>query len=134
MNKYIKKVKQMFRIFPPRQEGQSGEEYARQKLITGVKYGVFLLTAFALLRGILVTAGANITVSSSVDGRELPIYCVETPEKKIALSFDAAWGNEDTGKILEILQKQDVHVTFFMTGGWVESYPDDVKAILAAGD
>ncbi len=133
MNKYIKKVKQMFSIFPPRQEGQSGEEYARQKLITGVKYGVFLLTAFALLRGILVTAGANITVSSSVDGRELPIYCVDTPEKKIALSFDAAWGNEDTGKILEILQKQDVHVTFFMTGGWVESYPDDVKAILAAG-
>ena len=44
------------------------------------------------------------------------------------------WGNEDTSKILEILKKHDVHVTFFMTGGWVESYPDDVKAILAAGD
>ena len=43
------------------------------------------------------------------------------------------WGNEDTAKILEILAKQDVKVTFFMTGGWVESYPDDVKAILAAG-
>ena len=26
-----------------------------------------------------------------------------------------------------------MHVTFFMTGGWVESYPDDVKAIKAAG-
>ena len=133
MNKYIKKVKQMIRIFPPRQEGQSGEEYARMKLMTGIKYGVFLLTAFALLRGMLVTAGANIMVSSSVDGRELPIYCVDTPEKKIALSFDAAWGNEDTAKILEILQKQDVHVTFFMTGGWVESYPEDVRAILADG-
>ena len=24
-------------------------------------------------------------------------------------------------------------MTFFMTGGWVESYPDDVKAILADG-
>lgn len=34
-----------------------------------------------------------ITVSNSVNGRELPIYCVETPEKKVALSFDAAWGN-----------------------------------------
>lgn len=74
-----------------------------------------------------------ITVSNSVNGRELPIYCVETPEKKVALSFDAAWGNEDTSKILEILKKHNVHVTFFMTGGWVESYPDDVKAILAAG-
>ena len=51
----------------------------------------------------------------------------------MALSFDAAWGNEDTAKILEILKKHDVHVTFFMTGGWVESYPDDVKAIYEAG-
>ena len=51
----------------------------------------------------------------------------------MALSFDAAWGNEDTARILEILKKNDVHVTFFMTGGWVESYPDDVKAIYEAG-
>lgn len=43
------------------------------------------------------------------------------------------WGNEDTGRILDILKKHNVKVTFFMTGGWVESYPDDVKAILAAG-
>ena len=54
-------------------------------------------------------------------------------EKKIALSFDAAWGNEDTAKILEILKKNNVRVTFFMTGGWIEKYPDDVKAIAAAG-
>jgi polysaccharide deacetylase family sporulation protein PdaB len=45
----------------------------------------------------------------------------------------AAWGNEDTAAILSILEKQNVKVTFFATGGWVESYPDDVKAILAAG-
>lgn len=133
MKKYIEKVKEMIRIFPPREEGQSGEEYAKQRVTLGIKYGVFALAAFALLRGVLVTAAGSITVSNSVDGRELPIYCVETPEKKIALSFDAAWGNEDTAKILEILKKHDVHVTFFMTGGWVESYPDDVKAILAAG-
>lgn len=49
----------------------------------------------------------------------------------MALSFDAAWGNEDTQKILEILAKHNVHATFFMTGGWVDSYPEDVKAILA---
>lgn len=74
-----------------------------------------------------------IIVSNNVDGRALPIYCVDTPEKKVALSFDAAWGNEDTATILQILEDHDVNVTFFMTGGWVESYPDDVKAILAAG-
>ena len=109
-------------------------EKSKQRVILGVKYGAFALAAFAVLRGVLVVAGESVTVSNSVDGRELPIYCVETQEKKIALSFDAAWGNEDTAKILEILKKHDIHVTFFMTGGWVESYPDDVKAILAAGD
>lgn len=130
MKKYIKKL-----LKKPDAEGEKGgkEECLRQKAVLSLKYGVFALTAFAVLRGVLAAAGANVSVSNSVDGRELPVYCVETQEKKIAISFDAAWGNEDTEKILGILKKNNVRATFFMTGGWVESYPDDVKAILAAG-
>lgn len=75
----------------------------------------------------------NSTVSSNVNGRELPIYSVETDKKQVALSFDAAWGNEDTAAILDILKKHNLHVTFFMTGGWVKEYPEDVKAICEAG-
>lgn len=120
-------------ILPERKEGQSGEEYAKQRMLWGLKCGVYALAMLAVVRGVLVTAKANISVSNSVNGKELPIYCVETAEPKVALTFDAAWGNEDTAKILDILKKHDVHVTFFMTGGWVESYPDDVRAILAAG-
>lgn len=108
-----------WQIFPKREQEQSREEYLRQNVILSLKYGVFALTVMAVLRGVLVAAGANVSVSNSVDGRELPIYCVETQEKKIAISFDAAWGNEDTAKILSILQKNDVRATFFMTGGWV---------------
>lgn len=93
----------------------------------------FLLAVVALVKGVEKHLPEAVVVNSSVNGRNLPIYCVQTQDKKIALTFDAAWGNEDTAKILEILKKHDVHVTFFMTGGWVESYPDDVKAILAAG-
>ncbi len=127
-------VKELLRgILPERKEGQSGEEYAKQRMLWGLKCGVYALAMLAVVRGVLVTAKANISVSNSVNGKELPIYCVETAEPKVALTFDAAWGNEDTAKILEILKKHDVHVTFFMTGGWVESYPDDVRAILAAG-
>lgn len=121
------------KMFPGREKAQSREEYMRQNLMLSVKYGALVLAALAVVRGGYTVISENVTTSSSVNGRELPIYCVETDEKKIALSFDAAWGNEDTAKILEILAKQDVKVTFFMTGGWVESYPDDVKAILAAG-
>ena len=133
MKKYIELLKQKVTIFPPKSDAQSSEEYAKQRMLLGLKYGVYALAAFALLRGVIVTFGDSISVSNSVNGKELPIYCVETDEPKIALSFDAAWGNEDTAQILEILKKHDVKVTFFMTGGWVENYPDDVKAILAAG-
>jgi len=96
------------------------------------KISIFLAIAIALV-GSYKYIGGYVTVSSNVNGRELPIYCVQTDEKKVALSFDAAWGNEDTQEILDILKKQDIHVTFFMTGGWVEDFPDDVKAIHEAG-
>lgn len=72
-------------------------------------------------------------ITVSTNGKKLPIYRVNTDKPMVALSFDAAWGNEDTQKILDILKKYKINVTFFMTGGWVESYPDDVKAIKASG-
>ena len=99
----------------------------------------FLASVTAVLTGIFAVASVFqsrtefISVSSTAAGRELPIYSVGTDEKKIAISFDAAWGNDDTGEILDILAKHNVHATFFMTGGWVESYPEDVKAIFEAG-
>ena len=98
-----------------------------------IKSALFLLGVVAFVKCVTTFVPQAVSVSSTINGRELPIYCVETDEKKVALSFDAAWGNEDTQKILEILAKHNVHVTFFMTGGWVDSYPEDVKAILAGG-
>lgn len=97
------------------------------------KCAVLVFSLAILLAGSFKYVSGFVSVSSNVNGRELPIYCVDTKEKKVALSFDAAWGNEDTKEILAILKKHNVHVTFFMTGGWVENYPDDVKAIYKAG-
>lgn len=93
----------------------------------------------ALIAGICICLYAGfkeeeiVAVGNMYGDRKLPIYCVETEEKVVALSFDAAWGNEDTQEILDILERQDVKVTFFMTGGWVEAYPEDVKRIYEAG-
>lgn len=110
-----------------------------KKLLKSVKEhktrAFLLLPAALLLIGVMVYIPYRqiSAVSSNTSKRELPIYSVDTGEKKVAISFDAAWGNEDTRTILDILAKHDVHVTFFMTGGWIEDYPDDVKAIAAAG-
>jgi polysaccharide deacetylase family sporulation protein PdaB len=80
-----------------------------------------------------VTTAASIGADSSYGDRELPIYSVDTTENKVALSFDAAWGAEDFSQIMEILDKHNVKVTFFMTGGWIEAYPDCVKTLVEKG-
>ena len=103
------------------------------------KTSLFLFTlAFSIMLVLSINYNKRVSerilpVINSTISNQLPIYCVQTEEPKIALTFDAAWGNEDTKQILDILEKHDVKVTFFMTGGWVSSYPDDVKAILEAG-
>ena len=92
-------------------------------LITIIAYGA---TSSKLSKTTM--ASYNVT-----QNKLLPIYCVETDKKEVALGFDAAWGNEDLRNILKILEDNDVKATFFMTGGWVEAYPEDVKAIKEAG-
>lgn len=67
--------------------------FRQDVLVQAVKSAAFLLATVALIQGIIRFVPDTITVSNSVDGRELPIYCVETDKKQIALSFDAAWGN-----------------------------------------
>lgn len=115
----------------------------REKISRFIKCGLFVLSVI-LIAGLGIYAKNRMDAKASSgaaagrsaihnSGKKLPIYCVDSDEKKVALSFDAAWGNEDTADILKILKKYDIHVTFFMTGGWVSSYPDDVKAIAKAG-
>ena len=65
--------------------------------------------------------------------RLLPIYCVETDKKQVAISFDAAWGNDDTDQLISILKEYDVPATFFVVGAWVDKYPESVKALSDAG-
>lgn len=99
------------------------------------KIGLFWLAVLLLIVGSIAYLPTVTTVSlkRSSEEKKLPIYCVKTDEKEVAISFDAAWGNEDTMDILAILKKYNIKATFFMTGGWVEEYPEDVKAIAAAG-
>lgn len=74
-----------------------------------------------------------VEVSSTYGNRELPIYSVGTDEMKVSISFDAAWGAEDFYKIMDVLDKHNVKTTFFMTGDWVEAYPECVKTLVEKG-
>lgn len=91
------------------------------------------IAIFTLIIGTIYYLPSVSAVSSEIGSKELPIYNVDTDKKQVAISFDTADGNEDTQTILNILAKHDIHVSFFLTGDWIENYPDDVKAIAAAG-
>ncbi len=72
-------------------------------------------------------------VGATAATRQLPIYCVQRDQKMVSLSFDAAWGNEDTQLLIDILSKYKVRATFFVVGQWVDKYPESVKALADAG-
>ena len=51
-----------------------------------------LMMALCLVCAVSITVIGAVSVFANSD-RLLPIYCVETDKKQIAISFDAAWGN-----------------------------------------
>ena len=65
----------------------------------------------ALFASVLMIARLTdtvVAVSSTYGDRELPIYSVGIEEKRISISFDAAWGAEDFNHIMEVLDKHQV--------------------------
>ena len=86
-----------------------------------------------LLGVCISTSSYNKVVTASTTERKIPIYCVEEDEKKVSISFDAAWGNEQTETLLNILDDKKVKATFFLVGEWVDKYSDSVKEIAKRG-
>ena len=72
-------------------------------------------------------------MGAAAASRQLPIYCVQRDQKMVSISFDAAWGNEDTQQLIDILAQYNVKATFFVVGEWVDKYPESVKALFDAG-
>ena len=104
------------------------------KIIGFGKHGkrIWILLLFWLI--VLITVAA-LTATKAVNGapRRLPVYAVETTEKKVALTFNAAWGDETTDGILRILADTGTRATFFFVGDFAEKYPESVRKICNAG-
>ena len=96
-----------------------------------VLQALMMLAAIALIFWAVNTPAV---VGVSASKRELPVYCVQQDEKIVALSFDAAWGNEDTQTLIDILDQYGVNTTFFVVGDWVDKYPESVQALAEAGN
>ena len=104
---------------------------AENAVFTRISFLVCLVAAIvsALCVGVFVVKART----ASATARKLPIYCVARDDKKIAISFDCAWGVEYTDKLLDIMEKNDVRCTFFAVQFWVEKYPEYAQKIVSAG-
>lgn len=97
-----------------------------------------ILTAIAVILLIAVCsagmASRDVTaVFNNQSLRKVPVYGVDTQEKTVALTFDAAWGADKTQGILDTLEKHGVGGTFFLVGFWIDKYPEMVKKIAESG-
>ena len=101
-----------------------------KKTVGVIAMGILLVAVMLGLQPMAQRVSAFATANLE---RKLPIYCVETEEPKVSVSFDAAWGADDTDELLKILADNDVKATFFLCGYWVEKYPEEVKKIAEAG-
>ncbi len=139
-NNEIKKGKARFFTISLRKNNKS-EKIVKEKKQTSPMKIVDLCLVLALILVSIYSLtlvmtkeyhGDAIFVASSTK-KKLPIYSVETQEKKVAISFDAAWGADDTDELLRILEENDVKATFFLCGYWIDDYADEVKKIYAKG-
>ncbi len=96
---------------------------------------VAIVLSLALVSGLFLAvrfSGASDVISGNVE-RKLPIYRVKTDEKKIAISFDCAWGTDYTDTLLSVMEKENVKSTFFMVEFWTVKHGDYVKKIVEHG-
>ncbi len=92
---------------------------------------VVLILVFSIICLNFVDLNQTVFAKSS---KKLPVYRVDTgDEKRIAISFDAAWGADKTRRIVDLLNDRQVKATFFLVGFWVDAYKEEVAYIADHG-
>lgn len=98
--------------------------------IKKIKVAIILLLSVVAISLIGKTLQVNVFAPTT---RKLPIYSVDTKEKRICITFDVNWGDDKTEEILEILDKYNAKATFYIIGLWCEDFPEKVKEISRRG-
>lgn len=97
-------------------------------------YRIIIVLLILAISIFIITKNKNYSVMNVFSvTRELPIYSVERNDNKIAISFDAAYGDEYTQDILDTLDKYNIKSTFFLVKFWMDKFPHQVKEIHKRG-
>lgn len=96
-------------------------------------YLLLIITALFFIIVNAIFTGEYLAQASTQYKEDIPIYSVETQNKKCAITFDCAWGASDIPNIIKSLDEYKAKATFFIVGAWAEKYPDMVKLISDKG-
>lgn len=96
-------------------------------------YLLSILTVITLFGIASMTIKEETVETSTQAQRLLPIYDVEIEENKVAFTMNCAWSADDIDSILETLEKENIKITFFLVGDWIDANPEVVKKIYEAG-
>ncbi|MDP4118045.1 MAG: polysaccharide deacetylase family protein [Bacillota bacterium] len=88
---------------------------------------IYALVILVLVGMFTVGTMSETVITNATAPSEIPIYRVNTDEKKVALTFDAAWDDKDTDSIISVLEQNGIKASFFMVGGFIDRYPQSVK-------
>lgn len=107
--------------------------FNKQKIYTYLVSVVTVVLLFCVAGTLNNTSsGKNAIQTASTTDKLLPIYNVQTEEKKVAFTMNCAWNADDIDSILKTLQDNNTKITFFMVGDWIEKFPEAVKKIQEA--
>ncbi|GBG54820.1 polysaccharide deacetylase [Sporomusaceae bacterium FL31] len=90
--------------------------------------GVFLTVA--MLSGILQPL---LTSTTTTQTKIQPIFHGNISEPKVAFACNVFWGEEFLPDMLQTLNNQNTHITFFIGGSWAKKYPELLADIANKG-
>jgi peptidoglycan-N-acetylglucosamine deacetylase len=93
-----------------------------------ILYGLLLVIILLILAYLLNDQILQNVFQTSTDD---VIFCVDTREKIISLTFEVSTGEEYVEEILDILGRHGIRATFFIIGRWINEYPELTQKIAA---
>lgn len=79
------------------------------------------------------TMAASTTTTAEVFAPATVVWRADTPDRVVALTFDAGSDRGHTEEILDLLATHCIRVTFGMTGRWAETNPDLLQRMIDEG-
>lgn len=75
----------------------------------------------------------EVSLSAALKVTSREVDSAPSSAKLVALTFDAGSSAEPVPQILRVLAQRGIRCTFFLTGQWIERYPDAARQIAEAG-